>query len=85
MGQRVHRKNRQQPSKDRHIQHSPRHCRTPQEPHLRACRCPKGGSPVDTGRPLSHEQFAAWMRGDTTNLPVILFDPLDTEKENNND
>ena len=44
-----------------------------------------------TGRSLSHEQFAAWMRGDTTNLPVILFDPLDTntdtntDKENNND
>lgn len=41
-----------------------------------------------TGHYLSHEQFAARMRGDTTNLPVILFDPLgaDTnEKENNND
>lgn len=42
-----------------------------------------------TGRSLSHEQFAAWMRDDTTNLPVILFDPLDTDtstdKENNND
>ena len=41
-----------------------------------------------TGRSLSHEQFAALMRKDTTNLPVILFDPLgaDTnEKENNND
>ena len=44
---------------------------------------------MDTG----HEQFAAWMRGDTTNLPVILFNPLDTDtdtdtstdKENNND
>lgn len=38
---------------------------------------------------LSHEQFAARMRGDTTNLPVILFDPLNTDtntdKENNND
>ena len=38
-----------------------------------------------TGYRLSHEQFA----GDTTNLPVILFDPLDTDtstdKENNND
>lgn len=30
---------------------------------------------------LSHEQFAARMRGDTTNL----FDPLDTDTENNND
>lgn len=44
---------------------------------------------IKTGRSLSHEQFAAWMRGDTTNLPVILFDPLDmdtnTDKENNND
>ena len=42
-----------------------------------------------TGLSLSHEQFAAQMRGDTTNLPVILFDPLDTDtptdKENNND
>lgn len=42
-----------------------------------------------TGRSLSHEQLAARMRGDTTNLPVILFDPLDTDtntdKENNND
>ena len=44
---------------------------------------------AQTGRSLSHEQFAAWMRKDTTNLPVILFDPLDTDtntdKENNND
>ena len=44
-----------------------------------------------TGRSLSHEQFAAWMREDTTNLPEILLDPLDTntntntDKENNND
>lgn len=38
-----------------------------------------------TGRSLSHEQFAARMRGDTTDLPVILFDPLDNNKENNND
>lgn len=48
-----------------------------------------------TGHYLSHEQFAARMRDDTTNLPVILFDPLDTDtdtdtdtstdKENNND
>ena len=42
-----------------------------------------------TGHYLSHEQLAALMRGDTTNLPVILFDPLDTDtntdKENNND
>lgn len=40
-----------------------------------------------TGRSLTHEQLAALMRKDTTNLPVILFDPLgaDTnEKENNN-
>ena len=40
---------------------------------------------AQTGRSLSHEQFAARMRGDTANLPVILFDPLDTDKENNND
>lgn len=42
-----------------------------------------------TGHYFSHEQFAARMRGDTANLPVILFDPLDTDtstdKENNND
>ena len=44
-----------------------------------------------TGRTLSHEQFAARMRSDPNNLPVILFDPLDTDtntstdKENNND
>lgn len=54
---------------------------------------------AQTGRSLSHEQFAAWVQGDTTNLPVILFDPLNTntdldtdldtdtntDKENNND
>lgn len=42
---------------------------------------------VQTGHLLSHEQFAARMRGDTTDLPVILFDPLDTntDEENNND
>ena len=44
---------------------------------------------ANTGHSLSHEQFAAWMREDTPNLPVILFDPLDTDtntdKENNND
>lgn len=46
-----------------------------------------------TGRSLSHEQFTARIHKDTTNLPVILFDPLDTDtdtdtntdKENNND
>lgn len=46
-----------------------------------------------TGRSFSHEQFAARIHKDTTNLPVILFDPLDTDtdtdtntdKENNND
>ena len=38
-----------------------------------------------TGRSLTHEQLAALMCKDTTNLPVILFDPLDTDKENNND
>ena len=46
---------------------------------------------AQTGRSLSHEQFAARIHKDTTNLPVILFDPLDTntgtntDKENNND
>lgn len=43
---------------------------------------------AQTGLSLSHEQFVARMRGDTTNLPVILFDPLgaDTnEKEKNDD
>ena len=44
-----------------------------------------------TGHYLTHEQLAALMCKDTTNLPVILFDPLDTDtdtntdKENNND
>lgn len=32
-----------------------------------------------TAHYLTHEQFAARMREDTTNLPVILFDPLDTD------
>ena len=36
-----------------------------------------------TGRPLSHEQFAARMRADT--LPVILFNPLDTDTDTNTD
>lgn len=46
---------------------------------------------AQTGYRLSHEQFAARIQGDTTNLPVILFDPLNTDtdtntdKENNND
>ena len=42
---------------------------------------------AQTGYFLSHEQFAARMRDDTANLPVILFDPLgtDTDTENNND
>ena len=48
---------------------------------------------AQTGRSLSHEQFAARMRKDPNNLPVILFNPLDTDtdtntstdKENNND
>lgn len=47
---------------------------------------------AQTGRSLSHEQFAARMHADNTDtLPVILFDPLDadadtyTNKENNND
>lgn len=35
-----------------------------------------------TGHYLTHEQLAALMCKDTTNLPVILFDPLET-KENN--
>lgn len=42
-----------------------------------------------TGHYLTHEQLAARMREDTTNLPVIMFDPVDTDtntdKENNND
>lgn len=48
---------------------------------------------AQTGYCLSHEQFADRIHKDTTNLPVILFDPLDTntdkdtnaDKENNND
>lgn len=59
-----------------HIQHGPRHCRTPQEPHLCACRCYKGASPVDT----RHEQFAARMRVDTDTDT-----DTSTDKENNND
>ena len=50
-----------------------------------ASRGPHQWIHAKTGRSLSHEQFAARMREDTTNLPVILFDPLDTDKENNND
>ena len=38
-----------------------------------------------TGRSLSHEQFAARIHKDTTNLPVILFDPLDTDTDTNTD
>jgi hypothetical protein len=44
-----------------------------------------------TGHSLSHEQFVARMHKDPNNLPVVLFDPLDTntgtntDKENNND
>lgn len=39
------------------------------------------------GYPLTHEQLVSRMRADENNLPVILFDPLDTntDKENNND
>ena len=40
---------------------------------------------AQTGYCLSHEQFAARMRGDATNLPVILFDPLDTNTDTNTD
>lgn len=42
---------------------------------------------AQTGHFLSHEQFAARIHADENNLPVILFDPLDTDtdKENNND
>lgn len=58
-----------------------------------ASRGPHQWIHAKTGHCLSHEQFAARMRSDTTNLPVILFDPLntntdtntDTDKENNND
>lgn len=54
-----------------------------------ASRGPHQWIHTKTGRSLSHEQFAARMRDDTTNLPVILFNPLDTDtntdKENNND
>lgn len=43
---------------------------------------------AQTGQYLTHEQLAALMRKDTTNLPMIPFDPLGAntnEKENNND
>lgn len=36
-----------------------------------------------TGHYLSHEQFAARMRKDPNNLPVILFDPLDADTDTN--
>lgn len=35
-----------------------------------------------TGHYLTHEQLTALMRKDTTNLPVILFDPLGTDNDN---
>lgn len=39
---------------------------------------------AQTGRSLSHEQFAARMHADNTaTLPVILFDPLDTDADTN--
>lgn len=38
---------------------------------------------AQTGHSLSHEQLAALMRKDTTNLPVILCDPLDNNKRSN--
>ena len=54
-----------------------------------APRGPRRWVAAQTGYYLSHEQFAARMQGDTANLPVVLFDPLDTntntDKENNND
>ena len=37
---------------------------------------------AQTGFCLSHEQFAARMHKDPNDLPVILFDPLDTDNEN---
>ena len=40
---------------------------------------------AQTGHTLSHEQFATRMRKDPNNLPTILFNPLDPNKENNND
>lgn len=46
-----------------------------------ASRGPHQWIHAKTGCSLSHEQFAARMRGDTTNLPVILFDPLDTNTD----
>ena len=39
---------------------------------------------AQTGYSLTHEQLVSRMRADENNLPVILFDPLDTDKENNN-
>ena len=44
---------------------------------------------AQTGRFLSHEQLVSRMRADENNLPVVLFDPLDTDtstdKDTNND
>lgn len=36
-----------------------------------------------TGHSLSHEQFAARMRKDPNNLPMLLFDPLGTNTDTN--
>lgn len=47
-------------------------------------KAPKGAHQwlaAHTGHYLSHEQFAARMRADENNLPVILFDPLDTDTD----
>ena len=50
-----------------------------------ATRGPHRWMRIRTGHCLSHEQFAARMREDTANLPVILFDPLDTNTNTDND
>ena len=47
----------------------------------------RGWVAARTGCCLSHERFAARVRKDCDNLPVVLFDPLgaDMDKENNDD
>ena len=56
---------------------------------VKASKGPHQWLHAQTGYSLTHEQLVSRMRADENNLPVILFDPLDTDtntdKENNND
>ena len=73
---------RQQPTKDHHIQYG---TVVRLRKHVFVLVDAQKGAHQwihsKTGRSISHEQFAARMREDENNL----FDPLDTDKENNND